>query len=53
MDAIDEASRNAPASIEISLDPDSTVNDESDLQPWRQSVPRSRTEAGIQNDFID
>jgi hypothetical protein len=37
----------------VSFDPDSKVNDESDLHPLKHPSPRNSTDAGRQIDFND
>jgi hypothetical protein len=44
----DEQPRNAPSSIRLSFDPDSNVNDESDLHQQKDPPQRTSTDAGIQ-----
>jgi hypothetical protein len=53
IDSNDEQSQSALDSIRVSFDPDSNVNDESDLQPEKDFSPRNSTEAGRQIDFND
>jgi hypothetical protein len=53
IELMDEQSRKADGPMEVRLDPDSNVKNESELQPEKHSEHRSRTEAGIQRDFID
>jgi hypothetical protein len=43
----DEHSWNASASIRLSFDPDSKVNDESDAHEWKQPVQNNLTDIGI------
>jgi hypothetical protein len=49
----DEQSQSASDAIRVSFDPDSNVNDESDLHPQKDLSPRNSTEAGRQIDFND
>jgi hypothetical protein len=41
------------ASIRVSFDPDSNVNDETQWHEHKDNCPRSSTQAGRQNDFSD
>jgi hypothetical protein len=50
IDFNDEHLASARASIRVSLDPHSNVNDESDSHDEKQSQPRISTEAGRQID---
>jgi hypothetical protein len=52
-DFTDEHSQNAYSSMRISLDPDSKVNDESDLHSRKQRSQRTSTDAGRQIVFND
>jgi hypothetical protein len=49
----DEQSESAYASIRVSLDPDSNVNDESDVHDENKRASRHSTEAGTQIDRRD
>jgi hypothetical protein len=49
----DEHSENAFASIRVSFDPDSNVNDKTESQDKKERSPRNSTEAGRQIDFND
>jgi hypothetical protein len=51
IDFNDEQSETAFASIWVSFDPDSNVNEESDVHLWKQLSPRNSTDAGRQIDF--
>jgi hypothetical protein len=53
IDLNDEQEENAFASIRISFDPDSNVNDESELHDEKQPSPRNSTEAGREIDLND
>jgi hypothetical protein len=48
-----EVEKNAWLSISVSVAPDSNVTASSDLQPPKQSLPRTLTDDGIQIDFND
>jgi hypothetical protein len=50
IDFNDEQSEKAFASIRVSFDPDSNVNDESDLHEEKELAPRNPTDAGRQTD---
>jgi hypothetical protein len=45
-DSNDEHQESAQASIRVSFDPDSNVNDESDLHSQKECSPRNSTKAG-------
>jgi hypothetical protein len=51
IDFNDEHLENASASIRVSFDPDSNVNDDSDQHNEKASSPRNSTEAGRQIDL--
>jgi hypothetical protein len=53
IDSNDEHSENAFASIRLSFEPDSNVNDESDVHKENEDSPRNSTEAGRQIDVND
>jgi hypothetical protein len=53
IDFNDEQQQIAAASIRVSFDPDSNVNDESDVHPIKVQAPRNSTDAGKQMDSND
>jgi hypothetical protein len=53
IDSNDEQSESAFASIRVSFDPDSKVNDESDVHEENEDSPINTTEAGRQTDAND
>jgi hypothetical protein len=53
IDVNDEQSESARASIRVSFDPDSNVNEESDSHDEKEPSARNSTEAGIQIDCND
>jgi hypothetical protein len=53
IDFNDEQPKSALGSIRVSFDPDSNVNDESDLHDEKELSPRNSTEAGRQIDCND
>jgi hypothetical protein len=53
MDFNDEQQENVFAPIRVTVDLDSTVNDESESHPWKHSSPIIRTLAGRQTDCND
>jgi hypothetical protein len=53
IDSNDEEPSSALASIRVSFDPDSNVNDESDLHEKKDPFPRNATDAGTQMNLKD
>jgi hypothetical protein len=53
IDCNEEQPESARASIRVSFEPDSNVNDASDVHPKKDSSPRNSSEAGRQIDFND
>jgi hypothetical protein len=53
IDFNDEQPESAPASIRVSFDPGSIINEARDPQSCKECFPRTSTEAGRQIDFND